>query len=249
MKNNDLNRRKFMDITMKAIAAAAGISVFELEKLLAAEDMQVEPKQTTSRQQEYSIYQKTAQAEIKALKVMVENNPDVFENEYGRQIPVQNTNIKNAVNIGLITNEFARMADLAGRINLDFCSNNFDFSMIGNFSGVCGFNTCGGQSNGDFCDDNDCNFQTCTDMTLCGKNGCGSQECPKNACGINNTSLVDQAILQQNMSDPYVQHLMKQFHVVSADALAIQLTNLLNQRGENMNRKQIVPKMVPKIRE
>lgn len=209
MTKDELSRRHFMSHTLKMIAAAAGMRVVDLHRLLAQGG-----EAALGRNPEYSIYQRSANAQIKALKVLIENNPRIFENEYGRITPLEKGYFDGKDPGSLIT-----------LCRIDF----FDPGDIVQTCGaVYGKGSC---PNLRECGNNTCDRQSCPNLKTCGTDECPGQKCPTlGGCGTKVSQVLDKSLFVEFNSDPYVQYLFKKFNVTTAEALAGQVNNLLSQR-------------------
>jgi hypothetical protein len=147
----------------------------------------------------------------------------VFENEFGRQAPIQKVRIEQVLSPNLI------QPPLVGTMVND-CPVNFSISANNFTSGfTCsGQNFCTGQDVGDGgCNTNECNGQAC-DAYACGHNDCDEQ-----GCGLfefcerkHSDALVDLQMLERFRADPYIIHLRNRFKVTTTQALARQLNSM-----------------------
>lgn len=227
MSKEKINRREAMDRVMRLVALAAGLSASELS-LLLAEDNEGRPPQKLDRKS--IIAQKAANEEIKILKVFVENTLEVFENEFGRVLPVYEKPIEE-----FLTNI---PQDMRGQM-VNVCGGHFDTGIFkAGKTGLMfctGSNTCTGQGIGDSipggepCEGtNNCSGQSCPNLTTCPDNTCDDQDCPKlSICGKNKQTIVTAALLERFKADPYVQLLSQEFNVTTAKALAEQISRRL----------------------
>jgi hypothetical protein len=234
MNKDELTRRDVLSRLCTIAAAATGLSVAEVESLFAdvtkpqvkkkpakkKATPEVSPK-TVSKTQEAALAKKTADKNLKALKVLLENSKQVFENEYGRVTPVVQKPAKNFFDKGKLPN------DMVGGY-FDVCPANIGLGggVTGKVDlGICqGVNICNGQKltgPDDPCEGtNTCNGQNCTGMVECDDNSCQGQKCSTHVtCGKNTQTLVTVDLLNQFKTDPYVQALFTEFEVNNAAAL------------------------------
>lgn len=223
MKNDDITRRNMLTRLGAIVAAATGLSVIEVESLLAQVEKfgtkQSSPKSVLSTKR-VALAQKTANKNLKTLKVLIENTTQVFENEYGRVTP---TVYKPAMN-------YFDKANLPRDIvdgNLGVCLQHMGISgqNVIDDLGICSTtNTCNGQKltgPDDPCEGtNSCNGQNCTGMVSCDGNSCENQKCPKfTNCDKNTQKLVTMDLLNRFKNDPYVQALFTEFKVDNTASL------------------------------
>lgn len=219
---------------MKLIASAAGVSVFDIENLMGSDGMNGELMQTTQRQK-YNVFQKSAKAEIKALKVLVENNKKMFENEYGRITPVADMTIKQFPKLNI--------PDLMGGAFKGCAAHFKDFGDLGVVACIANFDANGSCTGLRGCDDgNSCSGQACGNLYTCAPNSCPNQSCPILSSCKPNSQILSGSFYEQYKSDPYIQNLMEQYNVTTSDALAKKLDNMFSQRRASMNRQQAIPK-------
>lgn len=261
MPKDRVNRREFMGRTMRIVAAAAGLSMAELSEILATDFKQLKPKQRPRQSQKYSVYQKSANREIKALKVLIENNKAVFENEYGRTTPPRQQFIPDIGRTGNVCGSHFMGGGVGGP--LDGCGHLF--MGVGGQCPVLGIgggeNTCDGQCVGvgagpsgcngvhlTDCGTNKCPRQDCGNLIGCGTNDCSGQKCPKQkSCDKNKQIMLSPTLFEHYKSDPYVRHLMERFNVTNSSALANQVQNMLRQR-RGMMQRHIHPPRLPEGR-
>ena len=230
-----LSRREASKRILKLLAVATGLSVPEVRALLAAGagaqaaqtptpwvgGKQPAAKstpwfsgQTTGSNRNTIVAQKSASNAVKVLKVLLENNRQVFENQFGRSTAI----IQRPMGPG-------RMANVCG-VNFGVAD-----AIAGIGGGALGLicmdvNTCsaqdlGGGEGGECCPGtNSCNLQTCSGQTSCGSDSCEEQTCNGEGCTSHSTKIVSAEMLTQFKTDPYIQLLFQEFRVTSADQLA-----------------------------
>jgi hypothetical protein len=224
-----LSRREASKRILKLLALATGLSVPEVRALLAAgagaQAVQTPTPwfggkptakatpwfagQTGGANRNTIVAQKSAANDVKILKVLLENNRQVFENQFGRSTAI----IQRPINPGKIAN---------------VCGVNFGGADVINEigGGALGLfcqdvNTCTGQDlGGDGCNGmNSCSGQTC-DQNNCNDNLCQGQKCQLDNCGNNSQKIVSAEMLTQFRTDAYIQLLFQEFNVTSPDQLA-----------------------------
>jgi hypothetical protein len=194
---------------MKMIATAVGMQAADLRRLLAKGG-----DAAPLGNQEYSIYQRSANAQIKALKVLIENNQKVFESEYGRITPLEKDYFSSKDPTFLMT--LCRIECLDPGDIVQSCR------------AVYGKGSCPELRE---CGDNTCDRQSCPNLKSCGTDECPGQKCPTlTGCGTKVSQVLDKSLFVEFKSDPYIQYLFKRFDVTTAEALANQVNDLLNQR-------------------
>lgn len=211
MPKEKLDRRGFVSATLKIVAALAGMELADFRQLLAENTDGL----TSAESQEYSILQRSADRQVKALKVLIENDPRVFENEYGRITPLEKGYFDPRNPGSLLT--MCRIEWFKPGGIVDSCK--IVYQAGGSCGGLknCATNACGRQTCG--------KLESCTDV-----NSCSGQVCPGfGSCGTN-TQSIRSSFLENFKSDPYIQYLFKRFGVTTAQALETQVNNLLKQR-------------------
>lgn len=209
MKKDGLSRRHFVSQALKTIAAVAGMQVADLHRLLA-QGADAAP----GGNPEYSVYQRSANARVKALKVLVENNRRIFENEYGRITPLEKGYFDSKNPGSLITLCRIEFVD-PGEI-------------VQTCGAVYGKGSCPELRE---CGNNTCDRQNCPNLKACGTNECPDQKCPTlGGCGTKVSQVLDKSVFVEFQADPYVQYLFQKFNVTTAEALADQVNHLLSQR-------------------
>lgn len=199
-------RRDFISQAAKVIAMAAGLSAVEVRRLLG-----VDGGGSSAPAEEYSVLQKSAEAKIKALKVLLENSLPVFENEYGRVTPLEKGYFDAKNPKSLIT--MCRVEWLQADEIVHDCR------VVHAPGASCGtLVTCGG---------NACGEQDCPALRFCGGIGCGKQSCPLLGRSAGKPEWTNSSFYAQFRSDPYIQHLFRRFQATSAEELAAQVTRLL----------------------
>ena len=209
MLKDKLGRRDFMSHVMKILAVATGLSVSEVSRLLTSEGTEIDPDLDIELQQRFNIYQKSSDDEIKALKVLIENNRRIFENEYGRITPITTAEIQGSIKkvCGVNWIKPGEMIDVCRAV----------FSK----GGTCGkLKTCGG---------NTCSDLKCPELETCDKLTCPGLNCPKlGSCS--QLSMINSSFFEKHKSDRYVQHLFERFEVTTSSELATQVKILLDMR-------------------
>ena len=219
-KNGEgFSRREASKRILKLLAVATGLSVPEVRALLAA-GAGAQAAQTPTPwfraagqppklDRRTIVAQKSAANDVKVLKVLLENNRQVFENQFGRSTAI----IQRQINPGKIAN---------------VCGVNFGMAGVmdeiggGALGLICtDINTCTGQDlQGGGCDGmNTCSGQSCS-QGQCDDNKCKDQNCGLGACGRNVQRIVSAEMLTQFRTDPYIQLLFQEFNVTSPDQLA-----------------------------
>jgi len=234
--NGGMTRREATHKILSVIALATGLSISEVRSLLAQVKTitTVKPAPVSTTLSRTTIVpQKAANDKVKALKVLLENSTEVFENEYGRMTPIQ-TGRMDALFTGKVI-----PPDLAGNI-VNMCGVHFNPAGSGigatGVMGCSGTNTCTGQElsgsggDGEPCwGTNTCSGQKCPQQEMCGDNTCEDQECPKfKFCDKNKESLTSAEYLSDIAGDVYIQLLFQEFNVTTVDALHTQLDKALN---------------------
>ncbi len=213
MLKKNIDRREFMTHVMKAMAMATGFSVNEVSRLLAAENKEIASNLEPAMQARYNIYQRSTDEEIKALKVLIEDNQRVFESQYGRITPIvlKEDPLKPGEFLRFCRVEFGRAGG-----NVDTCD-----TFYGKGASCPSYTGC--VRNG-------CNSQNCPRFAGCNENRCPGQVCPIfSDCVKINVMVLDRSFFDRYRSDPYVEHLFERFEVNTADELAIRVNNLLNE--------------------
>ena len=213
-----LSRRDAMDRIVKIIGVATGLSVSQVKGLLYGQTVLTKsaPAQLDKKT---ILLKKTSNAQLKALKVLLENSRQVFENEYGRVTPIISRAVDNRRTNVCVTH--FGIPDVNRTVGLGICRDT---------------NTCTGQDlvgPEDPCEKtNDCNGQSCPSMYDCSSNKCENQECPRLvSCGDNQESIFSTGLLDSLRSDIYVQMLFREFNVNTTAALAQSIrTKILTQR-------------------
>ena len=206
MTKEKYSRRDFISQAVKVIAVAAGLSAAEVRRLLGADG-----GRPSVPGEEYSVFQKSAEAKIKALKVLIEDNRQVFENEYGRITPPEKGYFDAKDPKSLIT--MCRVAWLQPDESVHDCR------VVHAPGASCGYLM--------YCTGNSCGNQQCPRLDGCGQNGCGKQQCPMVNKISGKAEWTDSSFYVQFRSDPYIQHLFRRFRLTSAEELAAQVTQLL----------------------
>jgi len=239
--NEGMTRREATHKILTVIALATGLSISEVRSLLAADKailnktVTVKPsiKVTRPLSRTLVIPKKSTNDKVKALKVLLENSVEVFENEYGRSTPVQTGRVDELL-VGKTL-----PPGMAGDI-VNVCGTHFDPSGFGSGAvglvGCSGANTCTGQDltgsggDGEPCwGTNDCNGQSCPKMGICTDNTCEDQDCPKlGICEKNNQSLTTADFLSDVTNDAYIGLLLQEFNVTTVEALQNLLNDTLN---------------------
>jgi hypothetical protein len=211
MPEEKFNRRNFMSSTLKFIAAAAGLKLADVQRLLAEDSVGL----SSGGGQEYSVFQRSVNNQVKALKVLIENDPRVFENEYGRITPLEKGYF-DARNPGTLVT-LCRIEWFKPGGTVESCK------IVSQAGG-----SCGSLKN---CATNACNRQKCGALESCSDiNSCSGQECPRfGSCGTNSQS-IKSSFLESCKSDPYIQSLYKRFSITTAEALETKINTLLGQR-------------------
>jgi hypothetical protein len=216
---DELSRREATKRLLKLLALATGLSVPEVRALLAAgagAQAVATPTpwfraagQPPRLDRKTIVAQKSAANDVKTLKVLLENNRQVFENQFGRSTAI----IQRPLNPGKIVNMCGVNFGMAGVMD-----------EIG--GGALGLwcqdiNTCTGQDlDGGGCDGmNTCSGQSCS-QAQCDDNKCKDQTCDLARCGTNVQTIVSAEMLTQFRTDPYIQLLFQEFNVISPDQLA-----------------------------
>jgi hypothetical protein len=234
----EMARRDAMGMILKTVAAAAGMSVIDLELFLSKGHA-------------------ATLVNLKMLKIMLSGmNRQVFEAEFGRVTPRTPTGhaiaanklqkimvpgmkpgtLPPGANMGM-----SCMVNLGGQqmpgsfcVNLSGCGGNGDSCPC---LSDCTENVCSGQDFGDEtgtgcrgnCPTNDCNGQSCEGLTSCGDNECSDQSCVSfSSCKTNKRNLVE--VLNTYRTDPYVQGLMRYFNTTNTVQLANQVGLMIQQR-------------------
>ena len=226
MPKEKINRRNFLDKTVKIIATATGLSVAKLDQLLGADENQLGRQKAS----QYNIYQKSANTTIKGLKTIIENDRRVFENEFGRITPmvikprepyIPQDIFPNAPWRGCSVLWFDAM-DVLGRGGIGCMA-------VFTPGGACGLL---GE-----CQPNNCNGQACPQLCQCKPNNCPGNSCPNQgnckpgcACVGGNTNILNGPFFEQYRTDPYIQALMQRFGVTDSGALANEVNKMLSQR-------------------
>ena len=210
MPKKNFGRRKFMTHVMKILAVITGLGVSEVSKLLEGGDIGI-ANSGHDFAQKYNIYQKSSDYEIKALKVLVEDNRKVFENEFGRITGVNTISDKK------------RPGELMKVCQVEWIGQG---SIIETCETV--YSKGGSCPNQVACGENTCDEQDCDRFISCGKNTCPGQNCPRlGNCTSINSQVFSRAFFDKHKSDPYVQQLFMRFDVSTSDELATQVKNLL----------------------
>ncbi len=212
MQKKRFGRRNFMLEVIKIMAIAAGLSVEEVNQLLASGE-EIATRLDPATIQQYSIYQKSSLGKIKALKVLIEDNRKIFESEYGRITPI--IEVEDPKRPGeylrVCRVQFGRAGDI-----IDTC---------GSFYGKGG--ECGKQKK---CGNNSCGGQRCPILNDCGTLSCSGIKCDQ-LIGCDDVILsITSSLFEEFKSDPYIQHLFKRFEVTTSTALADQVNDLLKTR-------------------
>ncbi len=244
-----LDRREFIGRVAAIVAASAGISAVDHERLLAAELGAAQQAKATQ-----------AAGDLKALKVMLSGDPRVFQAEYGRITPVKAVRLENVLDANQVQQHPHpdQMGNFCG-VNMwqpgdgsiDVCVTQYSAG------GTCrqlvpgtGGNTCteqsiggpGGYCNdytfGTTCPDNTCDGQSCPSLIGCDTNTCDDQDCPKfNKCEKNEQKLFDAAFFEMYEGDVFVQELFDEYQVTTSDALAQQVHAALDVRARQILRE------------
>lgn len=213
MPKVNFNRRDFMTHIIKVMAVVTGLSVSEVERLLASGSRGIAGNLDPGLQQRYNIHQKSSDDEIKALKVLIEDNRRIFESQYGRITPIEKK--ENPKKPG----DFLR-----------FCR--VEFGGSGSVVDSCDSFYGKGPTCPVFtgCTKNNCNGQNCPRFASCGDNICPGQTCPKHAgCSGINKMILGKSFFEKFESDPYVQHLFERFEATTANQLATQVNDIINR--------------------
>jgi hypothetical protein len=221
MTKNVLTRRDATNRIMKTVAAAAGLSVLDLKRVLAAQAGQRNSPSSDALADQ-----------LKALRTLIAGRREVFVSEYGRMTPIDPKVIRPGQNLPCPAHFFGAGDPLASGscawLNCD------------------GTNTCAGQCLGDGGGAPDCpKGGECTGTNSCDGQTCSTQKechpnnCPGNDCGLlgnckpaNNQILSD--LLAPLSGERYVQDLMRQYRITGTTALAGKLDALLTERREGM---------------
>jgi|WetSurMetagenome_2_1015567.scaffolds.fasta_scaffold205750_1 hypothetical protein len=224
MKMDDFTRRDVLNRLLKIVGLATGLSVVEIQSLLAQRTSSGKtPAAPLDKKAAGAL--KKVNKDLKTLKVLLENNIQVFENEFGRATPTVSRPL------GKVMSQKKLPPGLQDQI-VQVCGRNFSMAGAANKKaglGLCiGVNTCAGQDltgpDGPCTGTNTCSGQSCPHNYICDDNTCQSQKCPKFVdCGKNNESIVNAALLQEFKDDPYVQQLFREFKVNTAPELARQI--------------------------
>ncbi|MDJ0763527.1 MAG: hypothetical protein QNJ97_11115 [Myxococcota bacterium] len=249
MSDNGMTRRGAMNKLMQLVAAAAGISVADLDALLAAEAKKgKKPLKKPSAPKSKPAVSKSAISAgdaLDALKVKLSGySGKVFESVYGKTTPIRSMSEMQLPrdvtpggpgSMGCVVNFGGGIGGgatgAAACPALEFCGS-FGGSACPSLD-TCGDNVCSGQDyggeSGGCMGVNDCNDQDCTELEVCGDNECTEQNCPSlNGCGKNKQGLV--SILDQFKTDPYVQDLLRHFNVATSTKLAPKLELMIRRR-------------------
>lgn len=227
MSKKGINRREFVDRTLKIIAAAVGLSTTELSRILSADVKELTQTQKLQRLQKYNIYKKSANEVIKGLKVIIENDKRIFENEYGRITPkiTLPRDPKGIIPGGAINHCGVYWVEKGMEFFKDMQSCQAVFSAGGD---------CGELG---WCDPNNCDGQSCGTLVWCEPNNCPGNSCPELETCAPNNQILDESFFEQYQADPYIQHLMVKFKVNTSKDLAAQVNNMLKQRARTMLRR------------
>jgi hypothetical protein len=206
MDKEKFGRREFMTHLMQVLAVATGLSAVEVERLLGAVSGEGAANLDAALQKSFDIYQKSAKAEIKALKVLIEDNRRVFENEFGRITPIKTQEIRDSI-MKVCGVHWAKPGEM-----VDVCR------AVYAKGSECGkLKTCG---------DNSCSGLKCPVLESCETETCPGLNCPNlGSCGT--LSMINGSFFEKFKSDPYVQHLFERFNVTTSDALAVQVRDIL----------------------
>lgn len=228
-----INRRKAINYLYKAIAGSTGVFVFGVnansQKPLKKKSTQKTLKQKPKINRNRAIMKKTLDEELKAIKVLLENNRRVFTNEYGRITPVVTKPASEIDPDGAIPGDLGNL--------LSTCAVNFNFGLEQGINWCTSVNTCNGQDLPGTSDDdqgchgtNTCNGQTCGHFHSCDTNKCRNQSCPELwNCDKNKQKIVPSCVadlLDQYRTDPYVELLFQEFNVTNST----ELVNMLEVR-------------------
>jgi len=224
-----INRRKAINYIYKAIAGSTGVFIFGInarsQKPLKKKSTQKPLKQKPKLNRNRVIMKKTLNEDIKAIKVLLENNRRVFANEYGRITPVVTKPVTETFPEGNIPGDLNLGGDLSS------CMVNFSTDFTQGIDWCTGTNVCNGQGfSGDSEDENGCfgtnvcNNQTCDNLSSCDKNACRNQDCGEfNDCPKNIQTIVSADLLDRYKTDPYVELLFQEFNVITSKDLVSML--------------------------
>ena len=239
MKDNGLDRREALQVILKTVALAAGVSVADLTLMLDAQAGRL--GKAAPR-----VLEGVSATKLKMLKVQLSGfDRNVFQNQFGRTTAMVSANqmhLPGGLHGGMVGGMGCPVHMAAGiGHGASLCPN---FSVCGANGGgncpsldLCQENVCSGQEmgggsggdGGDCHGVNDCNGQDCDQLETCGDNECTEQNCPHlSGCGRNATNLV--GLLNQFHTDPYIRGLMQHFHAANTSQLAGQIHNALRQK-------------------
>jgi hypothetical protein len=237
MRDNAFDRREALQIILKSVALAAGISVADLTMLLDAQAGRV--RRATGR-----LSKSVSATKLKMLQVKLSGfNRNVFQSNFGRTtplIPAKQMHVPGNMHGGMMAGMGCPVHMMGGMGHgASPCP---QFSVCGSNGGscpsldLCQENVCSGQDygggsggSGSCTDVNDCNSQDCGSLATCGDNECTDQDCPNlQGCGINKTNLV--GLLNQFQTNSYIKGLMQHFHTANTTQLAARIQNAIRQR-------------------
>jgi len=237
MEKKDINRRKFMDLTLKTIAASAGLSVAKLNQLLAAESQTLPKTRTVQKVQKYDVYKKSTDAVIKGLKVLIENDRRIFENEYGRLTPMETRPIEPWIPEDLRPGDSMLVCPIFWVNNVsDMLEGLLGCGVVFSQGVACPqLVECGGGNN--------CSGQDCPNLCVCRPNNCPGNDCgnlgsclPGCGCEGGNTQILGATFFDRYKNDPYVQSLHDKFNTTDPRVLSLQVNKMLIERRQTIRR-------------
>lgn len=238
MADNNTNqpgRRTFTQKILKILALTTGISMLDLEKILAENTWQKYPIQKSQKINKYSINQKETNDVIRGLKALIEQDQRLFENEYGHVTPIRQ--IERIPNIPM---------DIFPGDHMNMCAVHWIDKIKGMLDGLngCGVLFVNGAGCGQLvsCEGgNNCTGQSCPNLCECAPNNCPGNDCPQlgnclPGCGCKggNTQILDESFFDHYKEDPYIQQLSQELHATNTAQLSQQVNSMLQKKKQQM---------------
>lgn len=243
MAHYELTRREALKRLAVLVAAAAGVSITDVQELLAAEVMPLGKRPQTMPK----LKPETKEA-LTALIVLLSGKQQVFESHYGRVTPIVKRTI-NGKQISQCRTLYLSgagprqqrpdgcmtyvMANGTGSVHngLDCTSrHSCNGEEMGPGSWCRGTNTCNGQDCVlSQCPSNNCPNQGCT-LGQCSGNGCEDQDCSLSKCDRDDKINISAETMGAFRNDPFVQDLMRQFRTQDMNVIASEFRNMIETR-------------------